>query len=161
MRTTFFTTMILGATLALGGVAQAQQPPDYGMPITADQAKAAAAAAVAEAQKNGWKLAIAIVEPSGELVYFEKMPNTQYGSVQIALHKAKAAAIFRRPTKVFEDRVAAGGAGIAAMTLDGMIASEGGVPIIADGKIIGAIGTSGAQGSQDGMAATAGSKAVK
>jgi uncharacterized protein GlcG (DUF336 family) len=161
MRTTLFTTMMLGATLALAGAAHAQQPPDYGMPITADQAKAAAAAAIAEAQKNGWKLAIAVVEPSGDLVYFEKMANTQYGSVQIALHKAKAAATFRRPTKVFEERVAAGGAGIAAMTLDGMIASEGGVPIMVGGKIIGAIGASGALGSQDGMAATAGSKAVK
>jgi len=158
MRISVIAALTLGAALTLAGAAQAQ---DYGMPITAEQAKAAAAAATAEAAKNGWKMAIAVVEPSGDLVYFEKMHGTQYGSVAIAQHKARAAAIFRRPTKAFEERVAAGGAGIAAMTLDGMIASDGGVPIVVGGKIIGAIGASGATGAQDGQAATAGAKAVQ
>jgi uncharacterized protein GlcG (DUF336 family) len=157
MRTSFIAAVTLGAVLAFAGAARAQ---DYGAPITLEQAKAAAAAATAEAAKNGWKMAIAVVEPTGDLVYFEKMPGTQYGSVTIAQHKARAAAIFRRPTKAFEERVAAGGAGITALTLDGMIASDGGVPIVVGGKVVGAIGASGATGAQDGQAANAGAKAV-
>ena len=136
-------------------------PPAYGEPISVEQAKKAAAAATAEAKKNNWFLAIAIVGPAGELIYFEKMDNTQHGSIAIAQHKARAAATFKRPTKAFEDRVAQGGAGIAAMTLDGMIASEGGLPILVGGKIVGAIGTSGATGAQDGQAAMAGVNALK
>jgi uncharacterized protein GlcG (DUF336 family) len=90
------------------------------------------------------------------------MDNTQFGSIDIAIHKAKAAAQFRRATKTFEDRVAQGGAGIAVMTLDGIIASEGGLPITnAEGRIIGAIGCSGATGQQDGLACAAGVNSLK
>ena len=106
-------------------------------------------------------MAIAVVGPSGDLVYFRKIDNTQFGSIAIAQHKAKAAATFKRPTKAFEDRVAQGGAGIAALTLDGMIASEGGIPIMVGGKIIGAIGCSGGTGQQDGVACQAGVNALK
>jgi uncharacterized protein GlcG (DUF336 family) len=162
MRKALLTSLAVCGAVMLASAAYAQGgPPAYGDTINIEQAKKAAAAAVAEAAKNNWFLAIAVVGPSGELVYFEKMDNTQYGSINIALHKAKAAAIFRRPTKAFEDRVAQGGAGIAAMTLDGMIASEGGIPIIVGGKIIGAIGASGATGAQDGQASTAGVNALK
>jgi glc operon protein GlcG len=118
-------------------------------------------AAAAEAKKNGWFVAIAVVSNGGHLVHFSKMDQTQFGSIQIAIHKAKAAAHFRRPTKAFEDRVAQGGAGIAVMTLDGIIASEGGIPLVRDGKIIGAIGCSGATGAQDGQACKAGVDTIK
>ena len=169
MRKALLTSLAICGALLLASAAHAQAPaspppappPGYGDTINIEQAKKAAAAAVAEAAKNNWTLAIASVGPTGELVYFEKMDNTQYGSIQIALHKARAAAIFKRPTKAFEDRVAQGGAGIAALTLDGMIASDGGIPIMAGGKIIGAIGASGATGAQDGQASTAGVNALK
>jgi uncharacterized protein GlcG (DUF336 family) len=106
-------------------------------------------------------MCVAVVAPSGDLVYFERMDNCQYASITISQHKAKAAAIFRRPTKVFEERVASGGAGIAAMTLDGVIASDGGFPIVVGGKIIGAMGCSGGTGQQDGQSCQAGVNALK
>jgi glc operon protein GlcG len=158
----------LAAALALSivGSASAQQPapppaapPPYGNPITLDQAKKAADAAEAEAKKNNWLMAIAVASPSGDLVYFRKLDGTQYASIQIAQHKAKAAATFRRPTKVFQDGLAAGNHFL--LTLDGIIASEGGVPIIVEGKVVGAIGVSGGTGQQDGVVATAGINAIK
>jgi uncharacterized protein GlcG (DUF336 family) len=172
MRTSVISALALGATLVLSGAVQAQQrpaaappapppPADYGMPITADQAKIAAAAAVAEAMKNGWRMAITVVEPSGDLVYFEKMPGTQYASVPISQHKARAAATFRRPTKSFEERVSGGGPGLAVLTLDGVIASDGGVPIVVGGRVVGAIGVSGGTGAQDGHTASAGAHALR
>jgi uncharacterized protein GlcG (DUF336 family) len=169
MRTSVITALALGAAVALSGVALAQQrpqaatppvPSDYGMPITTEQAKIAAAAAVAEAMKNGWRMAIAVVEPSGDLVYFEKIQGTQYASVPIAQHKARAAATFRRPTKSFEERVGGGPSGVPLLTLDNIIASDGGVPIVVGGKVIGAIGASGGTGAQDGQTATAGARAL-
>jgi uncharacterized protein GlcG (DUF336 family) len=158
----------LAAALALStpGSAFAQQPapapaspPAYGAPITLEQAKKAADAAEAEAKKNNWLMAIAVTSPSGDLVYFRRLDGTQYASIQIAQHKARAAATFRRPTKVFQDGLAAGNTFL--LTLDGIIASEGGVPIVVDGKLIGAIGVSGGTGQQDGVVATAGVNAVK
>jgi uncharacterized protein GlcG (DUF336 family) len=143
-----------GAALAQGG------PPAYGMPITAEQAKKVAAAAIAEASKNNWGLCIAIVAPSGDLVYFEKMDNCQYASIAISQHKARAAATFRRPTKVFQDAMQKSPSNLNLLTLDGIIASDGGYPIVVGGKIIGAIGTSGATGAQDGQAAQAGIAAL-
>ena len=116
---------------------------------------------MAEAKKNNWAMAITVVGPSGDLVHFAKMDNTQYGSVAISQQKARAAAIFRRPTKAFEDRVAQGGPGIAVITLEGVIASEGGIPVVVGGKIVGAIGCSGATGAQDGQACQAGVNALK
>ena len=137
-------------------------PPQYGQPgVNLEQATKAVEAAAAEAKKNGWFMAIAVVSNGGHLVHFSKMDQTQFASVQIAMHKAKAAAMFRRPTKVFEDRVAAGGAGLAVLSLDGVIASEGGIPLMRDGKIIGAIGCSGGTGAQDGQACKAGVDTIK
>lgn len=157
------TSCLFGAALLLGSAAQAQQPsapPQYGDPISLEQAKAVADAAEAEAKKNNWTMAIAIVTPTGDLAHFRRMDNTQYASTAIAMHKAKAAATFKRPTKAFEERIGAGGIGLTALTLDGVIASEGGIPILAGGKIVGAIGVSGATGAQDGQTAQAGVNAL-
>ena len=155
------------AFVMLGGTAFAQQPaaappppPSYGQELSLEQARKAVAAAEAEAKKNNWFLAIAVVGPSGQLLHFARMENTQYGSIAISQHKARAAANFRRPTKAFEDRIAQGGAGIAVMTLDDVIASEGGIPIVIQGKLVGAIGCSGATGQQDGVACQAGVNAL-
>jgi uncharacterized protein GlcG (DUF336 family) len=112
------------------------------------------------AAKNGWAMAITVVGPSGDLVYFQKMHNTQFASIAIAQHKARAAATFRRPTKVFEDRIATA-AGVPALTLDGVIASEGGFPLVMGGKIVGALGCSGGTGQQDGQTCQAGVDTMK
>jgi glc operon protein GlcG len=133
----------------------------YGMAIDIEVAKAVAASAVAEAKKNKWNMAIAIVDTAGYLVYFEKMSNTQTGSVQLAIEKGQTSALFRRPSKVFQDGVAAGGEGLRLLRLTGTIPIEGGMPIVQDGKIVGAIGVSGASGAQDQQTAQAGIAAVK
>lgn len=135
-------------------------PPPFGMPISVEQARAAADAAVAEAKKNNWYYAIAVVEPSGALVYFERMDNAQYASTQIAQDRARASAIFRRPTKSFADRVTQQN-DLSVLSLAGSSWSEGGVPIVVDGKLIGAIGASGGTQPQDGQVAKAGADAVK
>jgi glc operon protein GlcG len=134
--------------------------PDYGPPITNEQAKAVAAAAVAEAKKNNWRMAFAVVGPAGELVYFEKMDGTQLASAEISQGKARTAVMFRRPSKVFADQFAAGNTAFLTFP-EKPIASEGGIPITVNGKIIGAIGASGGTGQQDGIAASAGANAAK
>lgn len=137
----------------------AAAPPEYGLPIGAADAKKAAAAAIAENGRIGANpMAIAIVDPAGRLVYFERMDNTQYGSVRVAIDKARSAVLFRRPTKVFEEAVAGGRIGV--MGLRGAMPSEGGVPIVVSGKIVGAIGASGGTSAQDGQAAGAGARAI-
>jgi len=138
--------------------AQAEQ---YGTPVNVETAKKAAAAAVAEAKKNNFTMAIAIVDPNGTLVYFEKMDNTQNGSAAVALDKARSAALFKRPTKAFQDTLAAGGEGLRILALQGAVPVDGGLPIIVAGKIIGAIGASGGTSAQDGQVAKAGADAVK
>ena len=110
----------------------------YGPSIVAEQAKTIAAAAVAEAKKNQWTMAIAIVDTAGDLVYFERMDHTQVGSVDVAIAKARAAARFKRPTKAFQDALAAGGEGWRILSLEGAVAVEGGVPLMSGGKIVGA-----------------------
>lgn len=132
--------------------------PPYGAPLNFDQAKRAAAACEAEAKRNGWRVVIAIVEPCGELVHFSKLDDTQYGSIEMAIKKATCAARFRRPSKEFSDQIAGGD--VRNLTLPGMVASEGGEPIIVDGRIVGAIGVSGATAEEDGQIARAGAKAV-
>jgi uncharacterized protein GlcG (DUF336 family) len=161
------TFLILIVFVLVASAAWAQKPfapppqVPYGLSINLETAKKATAAAVAEAQKNNWKMAVAIVDPGGHLVYFEKMDGTQTGSVALAIEKANTAALFRRPTKVFQDGVTAGGEGIRLLRLTGAIPIDGGVPIIADGKLIGAIGISGGAGEQDGQVAKAGAGSVK
>lgn len=139
----------------------AQMPNPYGMPISNDAAKKAAAAALAEAAKNKWNMAVAIVDPSGVLVYYEKMDNTQLGSANVAIEKARTAALFKRPTKAMQDALAAGGDGLRILGLHNATPIEGGIPLIADGKIIGAIGVSGATSSQDAQCAKAGADTIK
>jgi uncharacterized protein GlcG (DUF336 family) len=154
----------MAVSMLLGAPAFAQAPPGtppYGETINLELSRKAADAAVAEARKNNWFMAVAVVGPTGDLVYFEKMDNTQYASVAIAQHKARTAAIFRRPTKAFEDNLGKGFEFVYQMTLDGMIGSRGGVPLVLGGKIVGAIGCSGGAGSQDLQTCMAGVEALK
>ena len=153
-----FLSVILILAICIPLFAQAEQ---YGTPVNVETAKKAAAAAVAEAKKNNFTMAIAIVDPNGTLVYFEKMDNTQNGSAAVALDKARSAALFKRPTKAFQDTLAAGGEGLRILVLQGAVPVDGGLPIIVAGKIIGAIGASGGTSAQDGQVAKAGADAVK
>lgn len=162
MHRSVLTALAVSTSLAFSGAALAQGgPPAYGAPITADQAKKAVAAGIDMAKKNNWGLCFAVVAPSGDLVYFEKMDNCQYASIKISQHKARVAATYRRPTKVFQDAMQKSPANLNLLTLDDVIASDGGVPIVDGGKIIGAIGVSGATGEQDGQAAAAAIAALK
>ena len=141
------------AVLATGASAQDKRP-DYGTAIVAAGAKKIAAGVLAECQKNGWNVAVAVVDNHGFLVYFERMDNTQIASMEIAIGKAKAAATYRRPTRAFADVINKGGP--ATATLPGVFASPGGVPLMSDGKVIGAVGVSGATGDQDEQCSKAG-----
>src|SRR6266700_1964835 len=117
--------------------------PAYGMSIGVDNAKKVAAAAIAEARKNNFTMAIAVVDTAGNLVYFEKMDGTQTGSVNVSIDKARSAALFKRPTKAFQDIVAAGGVGLRILGLQGAVPVDGGIPLMEGGKIVGAVGASG------------------
>ena len=129
--------------------------PVYGLALSLEQAKVAATAAVAEARKNGWTMAMAIVDPGGHLVYFERMDGTQAGSATVAVSKARSAALFRRPTKAFQDGLTAGAAGLRILAIEGAVPVEGGVPLVVDGRVVGAIGVSGGTSEQDGVCAAA------
>jgi glc operon protein GlcG len=133
----------------------------YGPSITLGSAKTAAAAAIVEARDNTWDMAVAIVDTAGSLVYFEKMDDTQAGSVIVAQAKARSAALFKRPTKAFQDALAAGGDGLRVLGLEGAVPIEGGAPLVVGGKIAGAIGVSGGTSAQDGQCAQAGVAALK
>ncbi len=152
--------VVVAAVVPRAAAAQGQ-PTMYGLSIVADQAKTIAAAAIAEARKNQWTMAIAIVDTAGDLVYFERMDHTQVGSVDIAQAKARSAARFKRPTKAFQDALAAGGEGWRILSLEGAVAVEGGIPLMSGGKIVGAIGASGGTSQQDGVTAAAGAAALK
>src|SRR3954466_7294228 len=140
---------------ALGMEAQ-MLPNPYGPPITVENAKKAAAAALAEAAKNHWTMAVAIVDPNGTLIYYEKSDNTQLGSAKVCINKARSAALYKRPSKAFQDSLTQGGAGMRVLGLEGAVPVEGGIPLIADGKIVGAIGVSGDSSEHDGQCAQAG-----
>jgi glc operon protein GlcG len=131
------------------------ETPIYGSPIPLGSAKQAAGAALTEALRNGWLMAVAVVDPAGDLVYFERMDGTQLGSVEVAIDKARSAARFKRPTKAFQDTLAQGGDGLRVLSLRGAVPVEGGVPIVRNGQIIGAIGVSGGTSAQDGQCASA------
>ena len=133
----------------------------YGPNISLENAKKAAAPALAEARKNNWTMVVAIVDAAGDLVYYEKMDNTQTGSATVAIDKAKTAALFKRPSKAFQDGVAGGGAGLRILGLHGATPVEGGVPIFVNGQIVGAIGVSGDSAEHDGVCAQAGAAAAK
>ncbi len=150
---------VVVAWIALCAPAHAQMP-QYGTNINQEQAKKALVAAEAEARKNGWPMAIAIVDTAGQMVAFTRMDNTQTGSIQVSQDKAVSAAMFRRPTKVFQDLVAKGGDGLRILGLKGASPIEGGLPIVVDGKIIGAIGVAGVFSAQDAQIARAGLAAI-
>ena len=133
----------------------------YGASVSLENAKKAAAPALAEAAKNGWMMAVAIVDTAGNLVYFEKMDNTQLGSVNVAQEKARSAALFKRPTQAFQERLATGGDALGVLRIQGAMPVAGGVPLVMDGKIVGAIGVSGATSAQDAQCAKAGADALK
>lgn len=133
----------------------------YGAPITLENAKKAAAPALAEARTQGFKMAVAIVDPAGTLVYYEKMDDTQMGSARVAIAKARSAALFKRPTKEFQDTLAGGADGLRVLRIEGAVPVEGGVPLVIDGKIAGAIGLSGGTSAQDGQCARAGADALR
>ena len=164
---------VLGSTLLIAGGTRAQQPnpldavPDkmpfdiaYGAPISLERADAVLGAAVAEANKRDWKLVCAVVDSGANLVSFKRMDGAQLASISIAQHKARTAAKFRRETKVFENGIQLNNFEYLT-TMDDMIASRGGIPLVAGGKLIGAIGCSGGTGSQDEVAAKAGATLVK
>ena len=177
-RTAAAIVLVLGLVAAVGSAraeqpatpaAPAQNPLDvvpekmpfntpYGTPISLQKAEDAIHAAVAEANKRGWPMNIAVVDSGGHLVTFARMDGAQLASIAIAEHKARASAKVRRPTRFFDDEVQRGIAFIA--TLDDIVASRGGIPLIEDGKLIGAIGCSGATGSQDEVVCTAGAATI-
>jgi uncharacterized protein GlcG (DUF336 family) len=134
--------------------------PPYGLSITNEQARKVADAALAPARANGWTVVVAIVDTGGFLVYLEKLDQTQVGSVAIAEDKARSAAIFKRPTKMFHERLARGGDGLIVLRLNGAIPVEGGLPIVVDGKLIGALGVSGGSSAEDEVCAEAGAAAL-
>jgi glc operon protein GlcG len=139
----------------------AAQAQSYGANITLEQAKTVLAAAEAEAVKQNLNVAIAIVDTAGNLVAYVKRDDTQLGSVNVSQGKARSAALFKRATKAFQDNVAAGGEGLRVMTLEGVVAAEGGVPLTVNGAIVGAIGISGGTSAQDGGIAAAGVAALQ
>ncbi|MGH8759473.1 MAG: GlcG/HbpS family heme-binding protein [Burkholderiales bacterium] len=153
--------MVAGAPLvALAQVpAAAPARASYGPTVTADAARKVAAAALAEAAKNGWVMAVTVVDTSGQLVHFVKMDDCQTGSIQVSIDKAKSAALFRRPSKVFNDMLAAGNTYVLALA--GAVPVEGGIPLVQDGKVIGAIGVSGGTAQQDGTVAKAGAEQIR
>jgi uncharacterized protein GlcG (DUF336 family) len=152
------TLVAAGLALVAGAVA-AQQRPSYGPTVNLETAKRIAAGAMAEAVKNKWPVAIAIVDNHGFLVYYERMDDTQTASPAIAVEKARSAAMFRRPSKAFEDGVAKGR--VAILGLPGATPIEGGIPIVHDGRVIGGVGVSGVASNEDAQIAQAGLDALK
>lgn len=139
--------------------ARAQSP--YGPSVSLAQARKALAAAEAEAKKNDWNVVIAVVDAGGHLVLLQRMDDTQFGSVEVARQKAWSAAAFRRPTKAFQDVLAGGGEGMRILKVEGASPVEGGVPLVLDGKVVGAIGVSGVTSAQDGQIAQAGADSLQ
>jgi glc operon protein GlcG len=147
---TLLATLVISLTLAVSASAQLMDR----KALTLDGAKKLAAAAEAEATKNNWRVVIAIVDDGGHLVYLQRIDETQTGSIDVAIAKARGAAAYKRPTKVFEDLVAGGRN--ALLTLPHSMPLEGGLPLVIDGKLVGAIGVSGVTAQQDGQIAKAG-----
>jgi glc operon protein GlcG len=160
-----FSCLVIALSL-MAGVASAQQPPtpaaptSYGLPINLEQAKKVMAGAEAEARKNSWPVAIVILDSGGQMVMMQRLDNTQWGSVDIAKEKARTAVALRRPTRALQDGIAQGGASLRLLST-GFSMIEGGIPIVADGKVIGSIGVSGVTSAQDAQTAQAGHDALK
>jgi len=155
--------LVLCAGFALGQAPPAASPylTPIGPAISLETAKKAAAAALAETRKNGWLMVAAVVDPDGTLVYYERMDNVQLGSAEVAIDKARSAALYKRPTKAFQDGLEKGGVNLRILALKGAVPVDGGLPIIVDGKLVGAIGLSGDLSEHDGKCAAAGVAALK
>jgi uncharacterized protein GlcG (DUF336 family) len=156
-------SLVVGGVVLFAAAAtvSAQGPPQYGPPISLAQAKKVAAGAEAEAMKNKWPVVITILDSGGNLVLVQRLDGAQFGSVEVAKDKAYSAVAFRRPTKVFQDLVEKGGANMRLLRLSGASPLEGGIPLVLDGKIVGAIGVSGVTGEQDAQIARAGTESLK
>ena len=162
MKTPKLSALILAVSVIVAAAAaHAQAPQPDGPPISLDQAKKAMAAAEAEARKNNWPVAIVIVDSGGNLVMMQRLDNTQFGSNEVARQKANTAVAFKRPTKVFQDLIAQGGGNLRLLKLEGASVLEGGVPIVVNGQIVGAVGVSGVQSQQDAQVAQAGVDSLK
>ncbi len=174
MRIRIYTLALLGVALLVASEVRGQTPSNpldvvpevmpfdvpYGPPISLERAKAVIAATVAEAQKRNWKVIVAVLDPGGHLVAFERMDGALLGSIPIAQHKARTSVIFRRESKAFENAIQLSNYHYVS-TLDGVIAARGGIPLIENGKLIGAIGVSGGTGSQDEVVAKVGAAVIK
>ena len=175
MRSRYISCLLLGATLLASAGGRADQAPaspldaipdkmpfnePYGAPISAQRAQSLIQAAAAEATRRGWAMNIAVVDSGANLVAFLRMDGAQLASIAISEHKARTAAKFRRPTKVIEKAIQESDMKYM-LTLDDVVASRGGIPLIEDGKIIGAIGCSGGTGSQDEVVCNAGAALIK
>lgn len=136
------------------------RPPSYGAPIALAEAARVMAAAQAEAVRNDWPMVIAIVGSGGHLVMLHALDDAQHGSVAVAQAKAETAVNFRRPSKLFEEAVEAGGLGLRVLAMSNLLPLDGGLPLIVDGCVIGAIGVSGMQSTQDAQVAAAGAAAL-
>jgi glc operon protein GlcG len=164
-------SLVVGAVLMLAATAaHAQQPaaappppppPAYGLPITLEQAKKVMAGAEVEANKNKWNVVIVVLDSGGNLVTLHRMDGAQFGSIDVAREKAYSAVAFRRPTKAFEDALGQGGANLRILRVPGASPLEGGLPIVVDGKLIGAVGVSGVLATQDAQIGRAGIEALK
>lgn len=136
-------------------------PPPYGPPISLEMARAVMEAAEMEARTNAWPMVVAIVDSGGHLVMLHRLDNAQHGSVRIARQKAETAVNFKRPTKAFEDAIEAGGLNLRLLGTQNLLPLEGGLPLLVDGKVVGAIGASGMQSTQDAQVAAAGAGALR
>ena len=164
MRKERLLSLAVGTVLLFTAAAASAQtpapPPNYGAPISLEQAKKVMAGAEAEAKKNSWPVVIVILDSGGQLVMLQRLDNAQWGSVDIAKEKARSAVALRRPTKALQDAIAQGGANLRLLTI-GFSVLEGGIPIAVDGKIVGSVGVSGATSQQDAQIAQAGIDALK
>jgi uncharacterized protein GlcG (DUF336 family) len=154
-------SMMLILTAIAASAQQPPAPPDYGPGITLEQAKKVMAGAEAEAAKNKWPMVIVILDSGGQLAMLHRLDGAQWGSIDVARDKAYSAVAFRRPTKVFQDLIAQGGANLRLLNLRGASMLEGGIPIMVGGKVIGGIGVSGGTSPQDAQVAQAGIDTLK
>jgi uncharacterized protein GlcG (DUF336 family) len=156
------TVLLFSSVLVCAQQPAAPPPPQisYGAPISLEQAKKVIAAAEAEAKKNNWNMVIAVLDSGANLVMLERMDGTQLGSIEVAKDKAYSAVLYRRPTKVLQDVLEKGGLNLRVLKLSGALPFEGGIPILVDGKIIGAVGVSGGASEQDAQVAKAGADAL-
>ena len=164
MRMARLLSLLVAVMLVAVASASAQAPPPppaYGVPISFEQAKKVMAGAEAEAKKNNWPVVITIVDSGGNLVMLSRLDNAQWGSIEVAKDKARSAVAFRRPTKVFQDLIAQGGANLRLLNLSGASMLEGGIPIVVEGKVVGAVGVSGVTSQQDAQIGQAGIDSLK